>query len=81
MKMMENRNLVKVFTKGKIFKYHCQNCLSKKFVVTQKRKNSVNEDGSICYAIGCKCKECKATDTFFINFYEEGSISENLISF
>lgn len=74
-------DLKNIFKKDKIFLMNCFWCSNKEFVVNKKRKISVNEDGSICYAIDSECKNCGSGETFFINYYKKGCISENLISY
>ena len=74
-----NKDLDKIFIKGKNFQMNCFWCSNKDFIVVKKRKLSKNEDKSICYAIDSECKNCQSNETFFINYYQKGSISENII--
>ncbi len=79
--IQNNKGLDKIFIKGKKFKMNCFWCSNKDFIVVGKRKVSENEDKSICYAINSECKDCQSNETFFINYYKKGSISENLIDY
>ena len=79
--IQKNKELDKIFKKGKTFKMSCYWCSNKDFMVIGKRKSGKNEDDSICYAIESECKNCNSSETFFINYYQKGSISENLIEF
>lgn len=74
-------NLDKIFIKNKKFKMDCYWCLNKNFTVMAKKKVGINKDNSICYSIESECDSCHSVETFFINFYNENSISENLIEF
>ena len=76
-----SKDLDGIFIKGKKFQMNYFWFNQKDFIAIKKRKVSENEDKSICYAIDSECKNCQSNETFFINYYQKGSISKNIIDY